>query len=422
MSKSINNNINRQLNNVNEQIDDSGKKLDKYKKIVEEYSLRYSKQINNYIFFVCELIKQIIVIIIVLFYTCGYYYTNKVEPNYEINGDILAEIYVSKIDSKGNEKVEACNEIIQQFNNNQYNFFDFIENIHKIKNQCTSNESPKEAGKEDMMIKPNIAVIQMYTHLFSDTNLIFGILMIIVYVLSQTLIPKNYTHNINNIFSDLLVKISTIIVFVPILLLYLYSSVYSLVFIFQNVKKYDNLITKLFISGIGLFMMYVIMLLFIGILYLYKLSFKGIYGHVRRVHRNSLALNIDKAIDIFFNFDAKIKKNKDIAIMNTVFMGVGFFASIGILFYSSSFKEKILPQFCSPGRLPSYPQFFEVIKQFVCDEKSSLVIKNVTRILLSVFVVLMAFQLLPIAIAIFALVVVIYLIYKSFSYLMNIEC
>lgn len=383
------------------------------------------EQMKNYIFFVCELIKQIIVIIIVLFYTCGYYYSNKVEKKHEINNDILTKIYVSKIDSKDNEKVEQCNTIIEKFNNNnEYNFFDFIENIHKIKNTCTINESVKDSKKEDMMIKPNIAVIQNYTHLFSDANLIFGLLMIIVYVLSQTLIPKNYSEHINNIFSDLAVKILTVMIVVPILLLYLYSSVYSIVFIFQTLINLEdnNYIGKLGSSLLGLFMMYVMMLLFIGILYLYKLVFKGIYGDIRRVNRNSLALNIDKAIDIFFNFDAKIKKNKDIAIMNTVFMGFGFFVSIGILFYSSSFKEKILLQFCSPGRLPSYPQFFEVIKQFVCDEKSSLVIKNVTRILLSVFVVLMAFELLPISIAIFALVVVIYLIYKSFSYLMNIEC
>ena len=103
-------------------------------------------------------------------------------------------------------------------------------------------------------------------------------------------------------------------------------------------------------------------------------------------------------------------------------MFIGFISSIGILFNSNIFLKEMFSQFFSPGRLPSYPQFFEVIKQFVCDEKSSLVIKNVSRILLSVFIVLMAFQLLPIAIAIFALVVVIYLIYKSFSYLMNIEC
>ena len=31
---------------------------------------------------------------------------------------------------------------------------------------------------------------------------------------------------------------------------------------------------------------------------------------VMKSTRNSLALNIDKAIDIFFNFDAKIKKKR----------------------------------------------------------------------------------------------------------------
>lgn len=375
------------------------------------------EQMKNYIFFVCELIKQIIVIIIVLFYTCGYYYTNKVDESHKINDTILEEINVQK----NNYANDTCNQIIDLHNEKKYNFFDFINKIYQIKNTC--NKTTKQGNQEGSnMIKPNIAVIQMYTHLFSDANLIFGILMIIVYLLSQTLIPKNYSDNINNIFSDLSVKILTVIIFIPILLLYLYSSVYSSVFIFQTIKNMKNPMFQLLSSGIGLFMMYVIMLLFIGILYLYKLSFKGIYGHVRRVHRNSLALNIDKAIDIFFNFDAKIIHNKNVAIFNTVVMGLGFFASIGILFYSSIFRDKILLQFISPGRLPSYPQFFEVIKQFVCDEKSSLVIKNVSRILLSIFVVLMAFQLLPIAIAIFALVVVIYLIYKSFSYLMNIEC
>lgn len=381
------------------------------------------EQMKNYIFFVCELIKQIIVIIIVLFYTCGYYYSNKVEPIYQINDNILSEINVKKNEVNGDD---VCNEEIDKHKNPD-NFFEFIENIYSIRNQCTSNPYLADANKEEkMIINANIGFIQNYTNLFSDVNVIFGILMIIVYVLSQILIPENYSEHINNIFSDLLVKISTVIVFVPILLLYLYGTFYSLVFIFQYLIKSietNNDIGKLMLSLSGLFMMYVMILLFIGILYLYKLSLKYIYGDVRRVNKNSLALGIDKAIDIFFNFDATLNKDKIYPIVNVVCMGVGFFASIGILFYSSSFKDKILRlQFCSPGRLPSYPQFFEVIKQFVCDEKSSLVIKNVTRILLSVFVVLMAFELLPISIAIFALVVVIYLIYKSFSYLMNIEC
>jgi hypothetical protein len=383
------------------------------------------EQIKNYIFFVCELIKQIIVIIIVLFYTCGYYYSNKVDKIYQINDNILSEINVKKNEVNGSD-VKECNEEIDK-HKNPYNFFEFIENIYSIRNQCTSKAYLADANKEEkMIINANIGFIQNYTNLFSDVNVIFGILMIIVYVLSQILIPENYSEHINNIFSDLLVKISTVIVFVPILLLYLYGTFYSLVFIFQYLIKNieaNNNIGKLMLSLFGLFMMYVMILLFIGILYLYKLSLKHIYGDVRRVNRNSLALGIDKAIDIFFNFDATLNKDKIYPIFNVVCMGVGFFASIGILFYSSSFKDKILRlQFCSPGRFPSYPQFFQVIKQFVCDEKSSLVIKNVTRILLSVFVVLMAFELLPISIAIFALVVVIYLIYKSFSYLMNIEC
>lgn len=380
------------------------------------------EQMKNYIFFVCELIKQIIVIIIVLFYTCGYYYTNKVEKKYEINSDILNEINVQKNNDSQDISIQKCNTKIEEGErNDKYNFFDFINKIYEIRNTCNKNQTPKQANEEGSnMIKPNIVVIQKYTHLFSDANLIFGILMIIVYLLSHTLIPKNYNDHINNIFADLVVKMLTVIVFVPILLLYLYSSVYSLVFIFQNIKNTDNLITRLGISAISLIVIYGIMLLFIGFLYLYKLLFKDIYGHVGK--RNSLALNIDKTIDIFFNFDAKRKSDKNIAIMNTVFMGVGFVASIGILFNSSSFLKEMFLLFFSPERLPSYPLFFQVIKQFVCDEKSSLVIKNVTRILLSIFVVSMAFQLLPISIAIFALVVVIYLIYKSFSYLMNIEC
>jgi hypothetical protein len=292
------------------------------------------EQMKNYIFFVCELIKQIIVIIIVLFYTCGYYYSNKVEPNYKINNDILAEINVQKNDNSNNNKdVEKCNNIID-IHNKEYNFFEFIENIYNIRNKCTSKASFSDANKEEeMIINPSIRVIQNYTYLFSDVNVIFGILMIIVYVLSQTLIPKNYTHNINNIFSDLLVKISTVIVFVPILLLYLYSTGYSLVYFFQKVIHVKEYITKLWFSFLGLSMMYVMMLLFIGILYLYKLSFKHIYGDVRKVNRNSLALNIDKAIDIFFNFDSTLNKDKIYPIVNVVIMGVGFFASIGILFY-----------------------------------------------------------------------------------------
>ena len=377
---------------------------------------------KNYIFFVCELIKQIIVIIIVLFYTCGYYYSNKVDKKHLINDDTLAEINVQKHNST-DAMVQECNKIIDIHNGKSYNFFDFIKNIHIIKNKCTSNSSMVDAVKENTMrIHPNIAVIQIYTHLFSDANLIFGILMLIVYLLSQTLIPKNYNDNMNNIFADLVVKILTIIIFIPILLLYLYSSVFSLIFIFQTIKKNKNTLVKLLYSCGGLLMMYLIMLLFIGLLYLYKRSFKDIYGHVRRINRNSFGLNIDKAVDIFFNFDAKLKGNRYIAIGNTVGMFIGFIFSIGILFYSDIFWKEMFSQFFSPGRLPSYPQFFEVIKQFVCDEKSSLVIKNVSRILLSVFIVLMAFQLLPIAIAIFALVVVIYSIYKSFGHLMNIEC
>jgi hypothetical protein len=50
------------------------------------------EQMKNYIFFVCELIKQIIVIIIVLFYTCGYYYSNKVDEEHLINDDTLSKI------------------------------------------------------------------------------------------------------------------------------------------------------------------------------------------------------------------------------------------------------------------------------------------------------------------------------------------
>lgn len=375
------------------------------------------EQMKNYIFFVCELIKQIIVIIIVLFYTCGYYYSNKVDEEHLINDDTLPKINRSKPPTdETNETSREINSII----NTSYNFFDFIEKINEIRNKCSGelhNATPKET-----IIGPNIAVIQIYTHLFSDANLIFGILMLIVYLLSQTLIPKNYNDNMNNIFADLVVKILTIIIFIPILLLYLYSSVFSLIFIFQTIKKNNNKLVKLFYSCGGLLMMYLIMLLFIGLLYLYKRSFKDIYGHVRRINRNSFGLNIDKAVDIFFNFDAKLKENRYIAIGNTVGMFIGFIFSIGILFHSGIFLKEMFSQFFSPGRLPSYPQFFEVIKQFVCDEKSSLVIKNVSRILLSVFIVLMAFQLLPIAIAIFALVVVIYSIYKSFGHLMNIEC
>ena len=376
------------------------------------------EQMKNYIFFVCELIKQIIVIIIVLFYTCGYYYSNKVEKKYEIKNNIFSKINVQK---NNDAKENKCNEIIDQHHEQTYNFFDFINNIYEIKNTCNQHEQHGQSNEEGSnMIKPNIAVIQNYTHLFSDANLIFGILMIIVYLLSQTLIPKNYSDNINNIFSDLSVKILTVIIVVPILLLYLYISVYSIVFFAVNAINTTDKFLKLLFPTLTIICMYSMILLFIGFLYLYESTLKYIYGDVR--NRNSLALNIDKAVDIFFNFDAKIIHNKNIAIANTVFMCFGFMLSIGALFYSSIFKEKILLQFCSPGRLPSYPQFFEVIKQFVCDEKSSLVIKNVTRILLSVFVVLMAFELLPISIAIFALVVVIYLIYKSFSYLMNIEC
>jgi hypothetical protein len=376
------------------------------------------EQMKNYIFFVCELIKQIIVIIIVLFYTCGYYYSNKVDKKHLINDDTLAEINRSKPTDEANETSCEINSIIDT----SYNFFDFIEKIHTIRNEPTCKNTKQDATPKETMIGPNIAVIQIYTHLFSDANLIFGILMLIVYLLSQTLIPKNYNDNMNNIFADLVVKILTIIIFIPILLLYLYSSVFSLIFIFQTIKKNKNTLVKLFYSGCGLLMMYLIMLLFIGLLYLYKRSFKDIYGHVRRINRNSFGLNIDKAVDIFFNFDAKLKGNRYIAIGNTVGMFIGFIFSIGILFYSDIFWKEMFSQFFSPGRLPSYPQFFEVIKQFVCDEKSSLVIKNVSRILLSVFIVLMAFQLLPIAIAIFALVVVIYSIYKSFGHLMNIEC
>jgi hypothetical protein len=374
------------------------------------------EQMKNYIFFVCELIKQIIVIIIVLFYTCGYYYSNKVDEKHLINNNTLAEINRSKSKTEDDTSCEINSIII----GTKYNFWDFIEKINEIRNTCkgkSHNDYPKET-----MIGPNIAVIQIYTHLFSDANLIFGILMLIVYLLSQTLIPKNYNDNMNNIFADLVVKILTIIIFIPILLLYLYSSVFSLIFIFQTIKKNKNTLVKLLYSCGGLLMMYLIMLLFIGLLYLYKRSFKDIYGHVRRINRNSFGLNIDKAVDIFFNFDAKLKENRHIAIANTVGMFIGFISSIGILFHSDIFLKEMFSQFFSPGRLPSYPQFFEVIKQFVCDEKSSLVIKNVSRILLSVFIVLMAFQLLPIAIAIFALVVVIYSIYKSFGHLMNIEC
>lgn len=419
MSKSINNIINRQLNNVNEQIDDSGKKVDKYKKIVQEYSERYSEQIKNYMFFVCELIKQIIVIITVLFYTCGYYYTNKVDKSHIIDDTVLKEIDVEEITPSQDGTVLSCNDTILQFRGNTYSFFDFINNLYGLKTICTNRAYVKI---KDIMIEPNISLIQNYTHLFSDVNLIFGILMIIVYVLSQIMIVKNYSDNINNIFSDLVVKMLTVIVFVPILLLYLYSSLFSLVFIFQNIKNAGDLMTRLGIGAIGLIVIYGIMLLFIGFLYLYKSSFKDIYSHLRRVNRNNLSLNIDRAVYMFFNINARPKKDRYIAIANTAAMGFGFIVSIGILFYSDKFWKKIFSQFSSPGMLPSYPQFFEVIKQFVCDEKSSLVIKNVSRILLSIFVVLMAFQLLPIAIAIFALVVVIYLIYKSFSYLMNIEC
>jgi len=377
------------------------------------------EQMKNYIFFVCELIKQIIVIIIVLFYTCGYYYSNKVDDKYKIDKDIFSKINVEKNNS---QEENECNKIINKQNQAKYNFFDFINEIYEIKNTCNQHEQHGKSNEEGSnMIKPNIRVIQNYTHFFSDANLIFGLLMIIVYLLSQTLIQKDYTHNINNIFSDLAVKILTVMIVVPILLLYLYISVYSIVFFAVNTINTTDKFLKLLFPTLTIICMYSMILLFIGFLYLYESTLKYIYGDVR--NRNSLALNIDKAVDIFFNFDAKIIHNKNIAIANTVFMCFGFMLSIGALFYSSIFRDEILrQQFCSPGRLPSYPQFFEVIKQFVCDEKSSLVIKNVTRILLSVFVVLMAFELLPISIAIFALVVVIYLIYKSFSYLMNIEC
>ena len=100
------------------------------------------EQMKNYIFFVCELIKQIIVIIIVLFYTCGYYYSNKVDKIYQINDNILSEINVKKNEVNGDH---ACNEEIDK-HKNPYNFFEFIENIYNIRNKCTSKPSPADAN------------------------------------------------------------------------------------------------------------------------------------------------------------------------------------------------------------------------------------------------------------------------------------
>ena len=347
-----------------------------------------NEKLQKYIFFVCEIIKHFIIIIIILFYSSGYFYTY----NKYTNNTAAAPAAPAMNNDRNDKKVRASDIPIDWTNNGL--------NHSKIINDCVDT-----------------IFDEVYTPMFKNIPIIIIIFTFIVYGFSSIMIPNNYYDNINNIFIDLVLKFLTLIVFMPILLIILF---YGLIIGLSLFKESSGLYLKP--RSVFLFACFTYYIFLVGLLLVYSYRFfsKDIFGELKKKERKTSYSGIEDTMLVFFDYNNK-KGLLGLSIANSIVIGIGSLLSFYTLLNNNG-QSKLFLLICSIFNINEYRNYFNILIQFLCNEEKSKMIKNIGRILLGLIVVMLSFQLLPIALSIFSLCLLIFLIYRSFSSILKIDC